>query len=42
MMLEEERLRREKDDLDYRYRKELDDRQKSYESKLSKYNDLAL
>ena len=34
MMMEEERLRREKDDLDFRYQKELKERQRDYECKL--------
>jgi hypothetical protein len=35
MLLEEERLRREKEDLDFRYQKELKDRQRAYEGKPS-------
>jgi len=31
MLIEEERLRREKEDLDFRYQKELRDRQRAYE-----------
>jgi len=31
MLLEEERLRREKEDLDYRYQKELVERRRAYE-----------
>ncbi len=34
MMHEEERLRREKEDLDFRYQKELAERHRQYESKL--------
>jgi len=34
MMMEEERLRREKEDLDDRYQKELRDRQRNYEGNI--------
>lgn len=34
-MMEEERLRREKEELDLRYKRELNDRHKAYESNFS-------